>query len=70
MKEVKTVGELRELLKWSEDDEPLYFDLQDPETKEKELVKCVGAGCSGGGRITVLWLDKIPKPGAAPMYVI
>ena len=57
---IRTVGELREALKHSEDDEPLIFDLEEDTImgRQKHMLKCVGVGSSGGGRITVLWLDK------------
>lgn len=60
MEEIKTVGDLRQKLRFSEDDEPLLFDLEEdsPFGKKKFLLKCVGVGSSGGGRITVLWLNK------------
>ena len=59
-KQITTVGELREALKHSEDEEPLIFDLEEDTImgRKKSQLKCVGVGSSGGGRITVIWLDK------------
>lgn len=62
--EIRTVGQLREAMKHSEDEEPLVFDLEEHSmfgTKKSQL-KCVGVGSSGGGRITVIWLDKPGTP--------
>ncbi len=60
---ISNVGALREALKHSEDEEPLVFDYEDEDGKKHQL-ECVGVGSSGGGRITVLWLDKKhKKPG-------
>ncbi len=63
-KEIRTVGDLREALKHSEDEEPLVFDLEENSMfgKRKFQLKCVGVGSSGGGRITVIWLDKPNAP--------
>jgi hypothetical protein len=57
---ITTVGDLKEALRHSEDEEPLIFDLKEGE-KTVQL-ECVGVGSSGGGRITVLWLDRKYKP--------
>lgn len=61
MKKIRTVGDLREELKYSEDDEPLVFDFEDDDKKFE--LECVGVGSSGGGRITVIWLDRKHKVG-------
>ena len=64
MKELKTVGEFREALRSSEDEEPLYFDLEEDTLfggRRKSQLKCVGIGSSGGGRITVVWLDRTDR---------
>lgn len=60
MKEIRTVGDLREALRYSEDDEPLIFDFEEdtPQGRKKSQLKCVGLGSSGGGTITVVWLDR------------
>lgn len=50
MKEVRTVGDLRELLRYSEDEEPLTLKM----ANEKYLI-CDGASSSAGGRATILW---------------
>lgn len=62
--EIRTVGQLRESLKHSEDGEPLIFDLEENSIfgKRKYSLKCVGVGSSAGGRITVIWLDKPEAP--------
>lgn len=67
MNEITTVGELREALKHSEDEEPLIFDLEESSMfgKRKCSLKCVGVGSSAGGRITVLWLNKPEAPSGA-----
>jgi len=52
---IKTVGELRELLRYSEDDEPIYFQLKT--LCGYRYFDCSGAGSSAGGRVTILWLD-------------
>jgi hypothetical protein len=59
--DIRTVGDLREALKHSEDDEPLIFDFEDETMDGKKLkcsLRCTGVGSSGGGRITVLWLNR------------
>lgn len=57
---ITTVGQLRESLKYSEDEEPLVFDLEEPSMfgMKKCQLSCIGVGSSGGGRITVICLDK------------
>jgi len=55
--EIKTVGELRKLLSYSDDKEPIIFDLKTIDGTTK-YIKCVGAGSSGGGRITILWMNE------------
>lgn len=67
MKEITTVGQLREALKHSEDEEPLVFDLEEKSMfgKRKYSLKCVGVGSSAGGRITVIWLDKPEAPSGS-----
>jgi len=60
-KVIRTVGQLREAMKHSEDEEPIYFDLEEHSPDgimKKSMLKCVGIGSSGGGRITVVWLDR------------
>jgi hypothetical protein len=63
-KEVVTVGDLRAALSYSEDEEPVVFDLKEDTVYGQKTVplKCSGVGSSGGGRITVLWLDKKNYP--------
>jgi hypothetical protein len=58
--EITNVGQLREKLRHSDDDEPLIFDLEEEVDgmPKKTRLKCVGIGTSGGGRITVIWLDR------------
>lgn len=51
--ELRNVGQLREALRDSEDDEPLFFVLEEEPSQQ---LKCVGVGSSGGGRITVIRL--------------
>jgi len=59
---IYSVGDLREAIKHADDEEALVFDYED-EGQKYEL-ECVGVGSSGGGRITVLWMDrKHKKPG-------
>lgn len=53
MKKITNVGELRELLKYSEDCDSVYFKLD-----EVEYIECTGATSSAGGRITILWFDR------------
>lgn len=57
---ITTVGELRAALKYSEDEEPLIFDLEEAGIigKRKYSLRCSGVGSSAGGRITVIYLDK------------
>ena len=57
---ITTVGELKEALKHSEDCEPIVFDLKEDTVYGQKIVplECAGIGSSGGGRITVVWLDK------------
>lgn len=63
-KDIVTVGDLRAALSWSEDEEPIVFDLKEDTVYGQKIVplKCSGVGSSGGGRITVLWLDKKNYP--------
>jgi len=71
MTEIKTVGQFREAMKHAEDEEPIYFDLEEHTldgVKKKSMLKCVGIGSSGGGRITVVWLDRETRRAAD--YVI
>jgi len=54
---VKTVGDLKELLKDSEDDEPVVLKMDDmPEGAG--YLKCTGVSSTAGGRITILWFGK------------
>lgn len=47
-----TVGELRDKLRYSKDEELLIFRLDDKE------VQLVAVSSSGGGRITIVWFDE------------
>jgi hypothetical protein len=49
---ITTVGELREALKYSEDEEPLEFDL-----KDGGYLKCTHLVSSAGGRVTIVCLE-------------
>ncbi len=53
---LRTVGQLREALKHSDDDEPLDILL----TQDGQQVRCLaaGVGSTAGGRATLLFLDK------------
>ena len=70
-KEIRTVGDLRKALRHSEDEEPIIFDLEENSMfgKKKYSLKCVGVGSSGGGRITVIWLDKPEVPVGGGMGI-
>lgn len=48
---IYTVGELRQLLKYSDDEEPLTCKLND------KTINCVGASSAAGGRTTLLWFE-------------
>ena len=55
-----TVGELRELLKYSEDEEPLILKLTSKTPlfgEHADNLKCTGASSSAGGRVTLLWFE-------------
>jgi hypothetical protein len=55
-----TVGDLKEMLKHSEDDEPLILKLVTHTTlfgEHNENLKCTGASSSAGGRVTLLWFE-------------
>lgn len=51
---VQTVADMRELLRDSEDDEPLILKYDDAPEGAGYLA-CTGASSSGGGTITILW---------------
>ena len=56
------VGDVKELLKHSEDEEPLTCYLEDESGNKIEIV-CDGASSTAGGRATILWFKKRhPKP--------
>lgn len=59
-KVILEVGELRKALESSDDGEPLIFDLEENTLlgRKKTSLKCVGVGSSGGGRVTVIYLDR------------
>ena len=53
-----TVGELKELLKHSEDEDPLILKLASKTPlfgEHTDNLKCTGTSSSAGGRITLLW---------------
>lgn len=55
-----TVGDMKELLKHSEDDEPLTLKLVTNTWlfgEYSENLKCTGASSSAGGRVTLLWFE-------------
>lgn len=59
-----TVGDMKALLKHSEDDEPLILKLASKTPLFGELtenLKCTGASSSAGGRVTLLWFE-VEKP--------
>lgn len=56
------VGDLKECLQYSEDEEPLTCYLEDENGNKTEIV-CDGASSTAGGRATILWFKKRhPKP--------
>ena len=55
--EIRTVGELRELLRLCEDDESLTICLEG--RFRKQTLRIDGAGSTAGGRATILWLRKV-----------
>ena len=63
MKAVRTVGDLKELLKYSEDEEPLTLILESG--SRKFYIECNGASSTAGGRATILWFDYKDKAAQA-----
>lgn len=57
-KRILTVGDLKELLKYSDDGETLVLKLDD------EYLECTGASSSGGGTVTILWFEEKDKISA------
>lgn len=54
-----TVGELRKLLEYSDDKEPIFFVLAKPNgNRIKYYLDLDTVTSSGGGRITVAWFVK------------
>jgi len=53
--EIKTVGELRKLLRCCEDEEPILYQLKT--CCGDRYLECSGASSTAGGRAVVLWLD-------------
>ncbi len=52
---ILTVGDLRELIRCCEDEEPITFKIDDPLTPSLAYLKCVDASSTAGGRATILW---------------
>ena len=61
MSKIQAVGDLRKAMKCCDDGESLTLQL-DKGFEKKTYVVVGGVQSSGGGRITVLWLDKEGHP--------
>ena len=64
-KEIKTIGELRELIRLCEDDEPISYILEeDEEGSRKSYIVLDGASSTAGGRAVNLWFSRKSPLGA------
>lgn len=56
-KEIRTIGELRDLIRLCEDEEPITYILEDHNMKTYIVLN--GAGSTAGGRAVNLWFSRL-----------
>ena len=59
-KEIRTIGELKELISICEDEEPISYILEDGNNKTYIILD--GASSTAGGRAVNLWFSKVTPP--------
>jgi hypothetical protein len=61
-KEIRTIGELKELIKCCDDEEPITYILEEGHGSLRSYIVLDGASSTAGGRAVNLWFSR--KEGA------